>query len=188
MQFTKIADVENTEDDNSDPVHGTDVMLANYIAPATENNVIFNLGGITRERYSKIWIEASFLVTGALDLQLQLNGITTSSYFTNIERTLGTTQTYVELGTATQFVVASASILTVNTIFASGDIEIPMAMRDDNSLVVYSRFVSSLTDYEKTSSFSNANSINGINQIILKTSANNWGTGTRFTVYARKRQ
>ena len=81
IEFTKIATVENAEEDeNSDPVHGNQVPLAKYTGAQQENEVVFNLADLDRFRTLTFKISVD-TVSGSSDLLLAYGE--TTAYYSN---------------------------------------------------------------------------------------------------------
>jgi len=74
LQFTKIGDVENTEDDNSDPVHGAMVPLASLKSPTATGTFTVDLGGVDIvNRFSKILVQFTGESNAAQEIQGVIN-------------------------------------------------------------------------------------------------------------------
>jgi len=83
LQFTKIADIESAEDDNSDGVHGALIPLAKYteVLVTSNDDVLLNLGGVDmQKKFSELQITFGLNSTGAGAFNLEINSLTVNSY------------------------------------------------------------------------------------------------------------
>ena len=111
LLFTKIATVEQENDDNSDSVHGALVPLAKYRAVTPESSIFFDLGGVDRDKFSEVRIIIAGTNTDATSLQFRMNGIVTGSYNQQTLTTVGALSTGLNSTPSSVFLITEADMM-----------------------------------------------------------------------------
>lgn len=163
------------------------VLLGRYIARKAEGTKTFDLADIIENgKYSEIIVKITGRATLAFALQMQLNGVTSTTYDLEQLKVIGATVTGVSLGVQTSVELASTSLInTANRRFAT-EVSIRHSLTQTRFDGLY-KSVGNTVGFETGAFGTSFSSVGKLTGITIKTSTSTWLVNTKIEVYGVKK-
>ena len=158
-------------------------VIETHIATGNESTFTFTFPAIDFQSYSKLVLIIDGNLTASANLELKLNSITTW-YYTDGQRISNGTQTIINSGALSHFVIGSTSILNTSNVQFTGQIDILLSNSGGSGgrPTIYSHVTGSNAIYESISG-NIASNVTSLTDVILETSTSTWKSGARMTLY-----
>lgn len=159
-------------------------VLGDYEASIAEGSHNFNFPAVDFNDDSELMLVIDIGVQEALNLGLQIDSITSTTYFTDGRRIDGGVETLLDINSATTIQLASSTLLSANNrqAFIIVHIGLGKAGSGDRPRIL-SHATGGLNFMDELISGSNTSSQVSLTDITILTSIGNWHIGTRMTLY-----
>lgn len=159
-------------------------LIGTYIASTTEASKIFTLSEQPGD-FNKLILVIKGTASGALELQLIINSIETSTYYADGRRIMGGTETLIDTGAEEYHVLLSATVIEAARTF-EGTAEIYLPSSDVNFPSIHSLFSSASKQGQEQYTGTQAEAQTSITEIEIQTSTSTWKAGTTISLYRMK--
>ncbi len=158
------------------------VQIENYTTGATETSKVFTIPADDFTNTSEYVLYISGRTTAALILQMRINTLATSVYYTDGVETIGGTSTVIDSSAADHAILASAALLDANRT-VHGIVHIVLNKASQNRVSITSSISSptKLGNYIATSALSDE--ITSLTSIEVLVSTSSLVIGTNMTLY-----
>jgi len=159
-------------------------VLGDYEAGIAEASHVFSFTAVDFDDDSKIVVVIDGTPTDALALQMRINTLATTVYFSDGRRITGGVETLIDINSANELQLGSSALINGGNNPFTGEaiIFLNKAGTQDRPAVISSFSSSGSLGGEVYASMVNSNEVS-ITDVEIRTSTSTWKIGTRITVY-----
>lgn len=165
------------------------VLLAKHEAEKAESTFTFDLADVYNKKYSDFIVSMQGAATGALAIQMTINGLGGTAYFMDGRRIAAGVEAFIDTGGVAVITLATATMISSNNGF---QIHARFKTTDeaklvDDRILGYCEANSSVPSGEVIAILVNSTGQDPITQIVISTSISTWAVGTKIEIYGVKK-
>lgn len=159
-------------------------VLGDYEAASAESSHNFNFTAVDFDDDSELILIIDIGVTGALNLQIRINGDAGNNYFMDGRRISGGSETILDQNSTSEPQIASSTLLSTANREAFIVVHIGLAKAGDldRTAIIYDTQAIG-NAMNEAGGIQNTTARSSITDVLVRTSTNTWQIGTRMTLY-----
>jgi len=157
-------------------------VIGNYIATGAEKTTTFSSLAVDFDDYSEVVVSVDLSLTAGEDIDMQINGVTSSSYYTDGWQVQDNSDSIIDRDGVSAVLIAPASLVQTNEITCINHIQLTNTIGDKFPNIATVARGEGLNGGVYMVASSLRSSETDIDAITIKANEN-WNIGSRMTVY-----